>query len=97
MNATPIQSNIGLPLGLIGFHHYWLRERRRNPGSDLWAYSLNTQAANQHRFARMEKSAAARSAASNTPTTSMPDSTASICASAATHASCNAPKARSST
>ena len=48
-------SDIGLPLGLIGFHHYWLRERQRNPGSDLWAYSLNTQAANQHRFGRMEK------------------------------------------
>ncbi|MEO5829621.1 MAG: tryptophan halogenase family protein [Rhodanobacter sp.] len=48
-------SDIGLPLGLIGFHHYWLRERQRNPDSDLWAYSLNTQAATQHRFARMEK------------------------------------------
>ncbi|MEO6800789.1 MAG: tryptophan halogenase family protein [Rhodanobacter sp.] len=48
-------SDIGLPLGLIGFHHYWLRERERNPGSDLWAYSLNAQAANGHRFARMEK------------------------------------------
>ncbi|HZX70383.1 MAG TPA: tryptophan halogenase family protein [Rhodanobacter sp.] len=48
-------SDIGLPLGLIGFHHYWLRERQRNPDSDLWAYSLNTQAANQHRFARMDK------------------------------------------
>lgn len=48
-------SDIGLPLGLIGFHHYWLRNRRRDPDSDLWAYSLNTQAANEHRFARMEK------------------------------------------
>ncbi|MEO7200216.1 MAG: tryptophan halogenase family protein, partial [Dokdonella sp.] len=48
-------SDIGLPLGLIGFHHYWLRERQRNPSSDLWAYSLNTQAANEHRFARMDK------------------------------------------
>ncbi|HWU75804.1 MAG TPA: tryptophan halogenase family protein [Rhodanobacter sp.] len=48
-------SDIGLPLGLIGFHHYWLRERRRHPDSDLWAYSLNTQAANGHRFARMDK------------------------------------------
>lgn len=48
-------SDIGLSLGLIGFHHYWLRERQHNPASDLWAYSLNTQAANQHRFARMDK------------------------------------------
>jgi len=48
-------SDIGLPLGLLGFHHYWLRERQRHPDSDLWAYSLNTQAANQHRFARMDK------------------------------------------
>jgi tryptophan halogenase len=62
-------SDIGLPLGLLGFHHYWLRavqgrtsaagagavERQRNPDSDLWAYSLNTQAARERRFARMDK------------------------------------------
>lgn len=65
-------SDIGLPLGLIGFHQYWLRavqgrtsaagagcageaERPRHPDSDLWSYSLNTQAARAHRFAPMDK------------------------------------------
>ncbi|WEN14657.1 tryptophan 7-halogenase [Rhodanobacter sp. AS-Z3] len=62
-------SDIGLPLGLIGFHHYWLRavqghgstaaagatERPLHSVGDLWSYSLNTQAANAHRFARMDK------------------------------------------
>ena len=47
--------DIGVRLSRLAFHHYWLRERQRNPASDLWAYSLNTQAANAHRFARMDK------------------------------------------
>jgi len=49
-------SDIGLPLGLAGFQHYWLRSRRENPDApDLWAYSINAQAANLNRFARMDK------------------------------------------
>ncbi|QEE23233.1 tryptophan 7-halogenase [Rhodanobacter glycinis] len=48
-------SDIGLPLGLIGFHHYWLRKRVSDPANDLWSYSLNTQTANEHRFGRMDK------------------------------------------
>ncbi len=24
-------SDIGLPLGLLAFHHYWLQQRRRDP------------------------------------------------------------------
>ncbi len=50
--------DIGLPLGLIGFHHYWLRDvhgRERSGAPDLWAYSLNAAAARQHRFGRMER------------------------------------------
>jgi tryptophan halogenase len=49
-------SDIGLPLGLSPFQHYWLRSREANPGApDLWAYSINAQAANVNRFARMDK------------------------------------------
>lgn len=47
--------DIGLPLGLIGFHHYWLRDRQRANAPDLWAYSLNASAAQAHRFGRMER------------------------------------------
>jgi len=47
--------DIGLPLGLIGFHHYWLRDRQRAGAADLWAYSLNATAARAHRFGRMER------------------------------------------
>lgn len=47
--------DIGLPLGLIGFQHYFLREQGRDPAADLWRYSLNAQACKGNRFARMEK------------------------------------------
>ncbi|TAM59327.1 MAG: tryptophan 7-halogenase [Rhodanobacter sp.] len=47
--------DLGLPLGLIGFHHYWLRDRQRAGAADLWAYSLNATAARAHRFGRMER------------------------------------------
>ncbi|GAB3786207.1 tryptophan 7-halogenase [Dyella agri] len=48
-------SDIGLPLGLLPFQHYWLRNRRENPQAPgLWAYSINAQAADANRFARME-------------------------------------------
>lgn len=45
----------GAPLGGLPFHHHWLRDRlSRNAGGppDLWAYSLNAQAAWDGRFAR---------------------------------------------
>jgi tryptophan halogenase len=49
-------SDIGLPMGLLPFQHYWLRSRRENPQApDLWAYSVNGRAAAQDRFARMDK------------------------------------------
>ena len=47
-------SDVGLPLGLLSFQHYWLRGRPSDP-VDLWAYSLNAQACAANRFARMEK------------------------------------------
>ncbi len=49
--------DVGLPLGLLPFHQYWLRQRQaqsaRTP--DLWAYALNAVASDEHRFARMER------------------------------------------
>jgi tryptophan halogenase len=50
-------SDVGLPLGLAGFQHYWLRDvqGRTSAAPDLWAYSINAQAANLNRFARMDK------------------------------------------
>ncbi|MEI7037974.1 tryptophan halogenase family protein [Fulvimonas yonginensis] len=48
--------DIGLPLGLLPFHHYWLRSRHQDAAApDLWAYSLNARAIDAHRFARMER------------------------------------------
>ncbi|HEX7369534.1 MAG TPA: tryptophan halogenase family protein [Rhodanobacteraceae bacterium] len=47
--------DIGLPLGLVPFHHYWLRSRGRTGAHSLWAYSLNAAAAAQNRFARLDK------------------------------------------
>lgn len=50
--------DLGLPLGLTPFHHYWLRavQERSHAGTpDLWAYSLNAAAAAENRFAPLEK------------------------------------------
>lgn len=48
--------DIGLPLGLLPFHHYWLRSRHADASApDLWAYSLNAQAIAARRVARMER------------------------------------------
>ncbi len=46
--------DVGLPLGLLPFHHYWLRGRRRPGAQSLWAYSLNAAAAAANRFARLD-------------------------------------------
>jgi len=49
-------SDIGLPLGLLPFQHYWLRSRRQDPQAPgLWDYSINAGAADANRFARMDK------------------------------------------
>jgi tryptophan halogenase len=47
--------DIGLPLGLLPFHHYWLRSRAQGDRHSLWAYSLNAAAAASNRFARLDK------------------------------------------
>ena len=43
----------GRPVGLLGFHHYWLRAQQLGRRSDLWDYSFNFQAAHANRFARV--------------------------------------------
>ena len=47
--------DVGLPLGLLPFHHYWLRSRQRAGAAPLWAYSLNAAAAAANRFGRPDK------------------------------------------
>lgn len=47
--------DIGLAYGLTPFHHYWLRAWREKSAHDLWSYSLNTTAAMDQRFARLER------------------------------------------
>lgn len=47
--------DIGTSLGLLGFHHYWLRARAAGQSQSLWDFSLNYQAAIQDRFAPLER------------------------------------------
>ena len=46
---------IGRPLGLIGFHHYWLRHRAAGGERALWDYSASAEAALANRFGRLEE------------------------------------------
>ncbi|MEQ8936059.1 MAG: tryptophan 7-halogenase [Amphiplicatus sp.] len=46
---------IGADLGMLPFHHYWLRGRTRPANADLWAHSLNWKCAQANKFARLEK------------------------------------------
>lgn len=46
---------VGLPLGPLPFQHYWLRSRADAAAPDLWAYSLNAEAARAKRMARIER------------------------------------------
>ncbi|HEX8669916.1 MAG TPA: tryptophan halogenase family protein [Allosphingosinicella sp.] len=43
---------IGRPLGLLPFHHYWLRHRAEGGETGLWDYSAGAIAATANRFAR---------------------------------------------
>ncbi|MDJ0656890.1 MAG: tryptophan 7-halogenase [Xanthomonadales bacterium] len=46
---------IGVGLGMLTFHPYWLRAQQSGQKTDLWDYSLNYQAAINNRFARMDR------------------------------------------
>lgn len=46
--------DVGLPLGLLSFQHYWLRSLGQRGAADLWAYSLNAQACLAGRFAPLQ-------------------------------------------
>jgi len=47
--------DVGLPLGLLPFHHYWLRSQAHGDTHSLWAYSLNAAAAASNKFARLDE------------------------------------------
>jgi tryptophan 7-halogenase len=47
--------DVGLNLGGIPFHHYFLRHQQAGGTSSLWDYSLHDRAAKAGRFARLEK------------------------------------------
>ncbi len=44
----------GRPLGMLGFHHYWLRARAGDVAAPLASYSLNAVAAGLNRYDRVE-------------------------------------------
>lgn len=46
--------DIGLSIGLLDFHHYWLRDHAERSRPDLWSYSLNAVCAAKRRFSRLE-------------------------------------------
>ena len=41
---------VGRPLGLLPFHHYWLRHHQQGGSSSLWDYAPTALAAAQNRF-----------------------------------------------
>jgi tryptophan 7-halogenase len=43
---------VGRPLGLLPFHHYWLRHHSQGGNSSLWDHSPTALASGQNRFAR---------------------------------------------
>jgi len=47
--------DIGGKLGMLDFHHYWLKGRKSGRPGGLWDYSLNETAALAHRFDRLER------------------------------------------
>jgi tryptophan 7-halogenase len=45
---------IGRALGMLEFHHYWLRSRAQGSSDSLWTYSLNAAVAMQNRYERFD-------------------------------------------
>jgi tryptophan halogenase len=45
--------DIGMRLGIVDFHHYWLRAAKTNTALNLWDFSPNALAAAGNRFARI--------------------------------------------
>jgi len=52
--------DIGMPLGLTPFHHFWLRAKAAGKGGSLWDYSVNHQIAIRDRFAIMDRIGSSR-------------------------------------
>lgn len=48
-------SHIGVGLGSLPFHHYWLRAQSDGAAGSLWDYSINAVAAKQNKFSTIEK------------------------------------------
>ncbi|HEV7234396.1 MAG TPA: tryptophan halogenase family protein, partial [Sphingorhabdus sp.] len=46
---------VGRPLGLVPFHHYWLRHHQTGGASSLWDHSPTAIAAADNRFARLDE------------------------------------------
>lgn len=52
--------DIGMQLGIIPFHHFWLRAQKAGKSASIWDYSLNYQAAIANRFAPLDRVGEAR-------------------------------------
>jgi tryptophan halogenase len=46
---------VGRPLGLVPFHHYWLRHHQQGGASSLWDHSPTALASAQNRFSRVQE------------------------------------------
>lgn len=46
---------VGRPLGLLPFHHYWLRHHQQGGTSSLWDYSPTALASAENRFSRPQE------------------------------------------
>ncbi len=53
-------SDIGMSLGFVPFHHYWLRSQATGNVGALWDYSINSAAAAQNRFNPIERIGSSR-------------------------------------
>jgi len=47
--------DVGMQLGLVPFHHYWLRAAKEGKSQSIWDYSLNYQAAIANRFGPLDR------------------------------------------